>query len=120
MRFLGLLLFASVVSAEVEYRVSTVLGGTTLQDGPGYDCLLSSPGDMVVDPFGNILFLDNFSMMVRVLRTDGTVRTLWTAKPGPQNSPSFFRSVGGIAVDGSGAAYITAGSQVLRVTTSGA
>lgn len=82
----GRLLIADAASHQlIRYhpaaRTFTTIAGTgkagfSGDDGPAIDAQLNSPGDLVLDPQGNIYLADRGNRRVRLISPDGQIRTI--------------------------------------------
>jgi DNA-binding beta-propeller fold protein YncE len=65
--------------------ISTVAGtgevGFSGDGGPGTAAMLSSPGDVIFDPVGNLYIADFGNHRIRVLYPDGRIDTFSTGLP---------------------------------------
>ncbi len=95
--------------------VSTVAGDGTagLSDGPARDARFNGPVGLAVDVAGRIFVADTYNDRLRVIDTDGLVRTLVPTVR--------FDTPTGVAVDGSGHVYVadTRNRLVQRIDQSG-
>jgi serine/threonine protein kinase, bacterial len=96
------------------------------EDGPGLEIYLFDPWDLAIAPNGDVYFTEYFGYRVRVLKKDGTVRTV----SGSFNAPGFvdgrasrarFRNPEGIAIlpDGSLVIADTNNSSIRKVAPDG-
>jgi hypothetical protein len=109
--------------------VVTTLAGTTGQsgsaDGPGAAALFNGPYGVAVDGAGTVYVADAYNSTIRMLTSDGMVRTL-AGTPGQAGSTdgtgsgAQFYFPYGLAVDSASNAYVAdSGNSTIRKVTSG-
>ncbi|MGP8214997.1 MAG: T9SS type A sorting domain-containing protein [Bacteroidia bacterium] len=109
--------------------IVTTIGGKGIdssgyRNGPAANALFSFPVGVAVDRSGNIYVADNGNNRVRVINTFGVVSTLaGDGNPGYFNgldTSAEFNGLGGIAVDDSGAVYVSEyGNNAIRKIKNG-
>lgn len=102
-------------------EVSTIAGDTVpgYRDGPGATARFNGPAGIAIDRTGRIVVADTYNDRIRVIDTNGTVRTLAGGEPGFADGPGAaarFQTPCAVAVDAQGNIHIAdTGNSALRV-----
>jgi DNA-binding beta-propeller fold protein YncE len=101
--------------------VTTVAGDTVrgYRDGPGPSARFDGPVGVAIDRDGRIIVADTYNDRIRVVETEGMVRTLAGGDPGFADGPgesARFQTPCAVAVDASGTIHVAdTGNGTLRV-----
>jgi uncharacterized repeat protein (TIGR02543 family) len=111
------------------FRITTVAGigdmGYGGDGGPAVSAAIGNPNSIAFDLSGNMYIADTFNGRIRKVLPGGTIGTIagtvaagYTGEGGPATSATL-PGAQGVVVDASGNTFISAGTQIYKVDTSG-